>query len=48
VLEIDPRGRDAQWTGIDNRSTLIARSVLKAAQGGELERAPKSSSSILA
>jgi len=48
VLEIDPRGRDAQWTGIDNRSTLIARSVLKAAQGGELERAAKSNSSILA
>ena len=48
VLEIDPRGRDAQWTGIDSRSTLIARSVLKAAQGGNLERAAKSSSSILA
>ena len=48
VLEIDPRGREAQWTGMDNRSTLIARAVLKAAQGGELERAAKSDSSILA
>jgi hypothetical protein len=48
LLEIDPRGRDAQWTGIDDRSNLIAKAVLKAVQDRQLERAARSSSSILA
>jgi len=30
LLEIDPRGRHAQWTGIDDRGRSIARAVLGA------------------
>ncbi|KIZ47714.1 MULTISPECIES: xanthine dehydrogenase [Rhodopseudomonas] len=30
LLEIDPRGRHAQWTGIDDRGRSIARAVLRA------------------
>ncbi|MFC0239197.1 xanthine dehydrogenase [Rhodopseudomonas telluris] len=31
LLEIDPRGRHAQWTGIDNRGRSIADAVCRAA-----------------
>lgn len=30
VLEIDPRGRSARWTGIDERSALVASAVSRA------------------
>jgi hypothetical protein len=30
LLEIDPRGRDSQWTGIDQRGRTIAGAVLRA------------------
>lgn len=30
LLEIDPRGRDAQWTGIDQRGRAIAEATLNA------------------
>jgi len=30
LLEVDPRGRRASWTGIDHRGQLIARAVIKA------------------
>jgi hypothetical protein len=30
LLEIDPRGRRANWTGIDSRSQAIAKAVTKA------------------
>jgi xanthine dehydrogenase accessory factor len=30
LLEIDPRGRSASWTGIDERSRAIAEAVMKA------------------
>jgi xanthine dehydrogenase accessory factor len=30
LLEIDPRGRRACWSGIDPRSQLIANAVIKA------------------
>jgi hypothetical protein len=46
VLEIDPRGRNAQWTGIDNRSNVIAKTVLRAAHDSNLERAARSISSL--
>lgn len=42
LLEIDPRGRAAQWTGIDPRSKRIAMAVLDVAQGGVFNSAPKS------
>ena len=32
LIEIDPRGRNAQWTGIDDRSRSIAMATLKAIQ----------------
>ncbi|HEY0329295.1 MAG TPA: xanthine dehydrogenase [Rhodopseudomonas sp.] len=32
LLEIDPRGRHAQWTGIDERGRSIAKAVLDAVQ----------------
>lgn len=32
LLEIDPRGRHAQWTGIDDRGHAIAQATLAAAQ----------------
>ncbi|MBB5048036.1 hypothetical protein HNR60_002795 [Rhodopseudomonas rhenobacensis] len=32
LLEIDPRGRHAQWTGIDERGRSIAKAVLYAVQ----------------
>jgi hypothetical protein len=32
LLEIDPRGRHAQWTGIDDRGRIIAQAVLAAAE----------------
>ncbi len=32
LLEIDPRGRHAQWTGIDERGRAIAKAVLDAVQ----------------
>lgn len=32
LLEIDPRGRHAQWTGIDNRGRTIADAVRRAAE----------------
>ena len=47
VLEIDPRGRHAQWTGIDNRSNLIAKAVLKATHASNLEQATASISALL-
>jgi hypothetical protein len=47
VLEIDPRGRHAQWTGIDNRSNLIAKAVLKATHDSNLEQATASISALL-
>jgi xanthine dehydrogenase accessory factor len=30
LLEVDPRGRDAQWTGIDDRGRTIAKATLNA------------------
>jgi hypothetical protein len=30
VLEIDPRGRSARWTGVDERSALVASAVSRA------------------
>jgi hypothetical protein len=30
LLEIDPRGRHAQWTGIDDRGRTIAKAVMTA------------------
>jgi len=36
LLEIDPRGREACWTGMDERGRAIARSVVAAAQRGML------------
>ena len=30
LLEIDPRGREAQWTGIDERGRKIAMATMKA------------------
>ncbi|NVN87141.1 MAG: xanthine dehydrogenase [Rhodopseudomonas sp.] len=32
LLEIDPRGRHAQWTGIDDRGRTIAKAVLSAVE----------------
>ncbi|MGJ4946569.1 xanthine dehydrogenase [Bradyrhizobium sp. HKCCYLS1011] len=32
LLEVDPRGRDAQWTGIDRRGRGIAQATLTAVQ----------------
>ena len=34
LLEIDPRGRRAQWTGIDDRGRAIAKAALSAIQRG--------------
>jgi hypothetical protein len=30
LLEIDPRGRDASWTGIDDRGRKLAAACIKA------------------
>jgi xanthine dehydrogenase accessory factor len=30
LLEVDPRGRKASWTGIDSRGKTIANAVTKA------------------
>ena len=30
LLEIDPRGREARWTGIDERGRKIAMATMKA------------------
>jgi xanthine dehydrogenase accessory factor len=30
IIEIDPRGRRASWSGIDSRAQIIAKSVMKA------------------
>ena len=30
LMEIDPRGRRANWTGIDNRGKTIAKAVTEA------------------
>lgn len=32
LIEIDPRGRDASWTGIDDRGAAIAEATLRAVQ----------------
>ena len=34
LIEIDPRGRQAQWTGIDERGRAIAKATLNAISGG--------------
>ncbi len=34
LIEIDPRGRHAQWTGIDERGRAIARATLNAISAG--------------
>lgn len=39
LLEIDPRGRHAQWTGIDERGHAIAQATLAIAQQHAAERA---------
>jgi xanthine dehydrogenase accessory factor len=39
VLEIDPRGRAARWTGIDERSALVASAVSRAIRVKLAERA---------
>ncbi|RED22387.1 hypothetical protein BJ123_14115 [Rhodopseudomonas thermotolerans] len=36
LLEVDPRGRHAQWTGIDDRGRTIAAAVLRAVSGRRL------------
>jgi xanthine dehydrogenase accessory factor len=38
LLEIDARGRDARWTGIDDRGRLIAEAALKAVRLHPMER----------
>jgi len=38
LLEIDPRGRHAQWTGIDDRGRTIAAAVLRAVAAQRLEQ----------
>lgn len=42
LLEVDPRGRRAQWTGTDERGRAIARAALKALEAPtvEPEKAP--------
>lgn len=39
LLEIDPRGRAAKWTGIDEKSALVASSVARAVRVELAERA---------
>lgn len=39
ILEIDPRGRSARWTGIDERSALVASAVSHAIRVKLAERA---------
>jgi hypothetical protein len=39
LLEIDPRGRHAQWTGIDERGRSIAKATLNAINGRALRSA---------
>lgn len=38
LLEIDPRGRNAAWTGIDERGEIIARAVVEAVRLKHAER----------
>jgi hypothetical protein len=38
LLEIDPRGRLSQWTGIDDRGRTIAQATLSAIQRGAAQR----------
>jgi hypothetical protein len=38
LLEIDPRGRDARWTGIDDRGRSIAEATMRAIQFHVAER----------
>lgn len=47
LLEIDPRGRDAQWTGIDQRGRAIAAATLSAISSNVLQSALKGSLTYL-
>jgi xanthine dehydrogenase accessory factor len=38
LLEIDPRGRHAQWTGVDERGRAIAKATLAAIQAHAARR----------
>jgi xanthine dehydrogenase accessory factor len=48
LLEIDPRGRDAQWSGIDERGQSIARAALAAVERHLAARSGRQASGIVA
>jgi hypothetical protein len=48
LLEIDPRGRDAQWTGIDERGQTIAQATLAAIEQHVAARAARQTTNAAA